>query len=67
MLFKLLVCIIHTDSNLPRIHTRPIQHIRQSRAPVFQRLPQPHQLRRNRCGIRSAQPHNPDAPASRRR
>jgi hypothetical protein len=44
-----------------------IQHIGQPRAPVLQRLLQAHQLRGNRRRLRSAQPHNPDAAAPRRR
>ena len=44
-----------------------IQHIGQPRAPVLQRLPQPHQLRGDRRSLRPAQAHNSDAAAARRR
>ena len=44
-----------------------IQHIRQPRPSVLHRLPQPHQLSRYGRSLGAAQPHNPDASASRRR
>ena len=44
-----------------------VEYIGQPRPRVFERLAQTHQLPGNRGGLGAAQPHNPYAPAARRR